>query len=524
MTRTEAFEHMKEEYNVHLDLKKVSKALKKAKGTIEGCEKEQYGRLREYLSELLRSNPGSSCKLQVTPQPIPQALPIFDRMYICLDACKKGFKAGCRPLIGLDGCFLKGYYGGQLLSAVGEDANKQFYVIAYVVVDSETKDNWKWFLTLLQEDLGDNAVFGWNFISDQQKGLVPALKEIMPGSHHRFCVQHVWKNFIKQWKDKETRGIVWECARCTIVPQFEKVMQRLKTLNEPAWKYLDNIHPSAWVKAYYSHWPKCDNITNNMAEKKLDQLKVARNSWTPTWTGNLVQDLYEVSGKGQRVGVNLTQQTCSCNVWQLTGLPCEHVIAAIAHKNEPVENHVHQWLTVDALHATYEHTLNPVNSQQYWPTCDAPKPLPPHLKRPIGRPKKHRKKDPTEELMKTNKKLKKTYTVQCSKCGQTGHYAKTCKVPAGGSKKKTKPVNVEVGQLRSVEEILISMGQGPPPETSSQHAPNAAEPRASSPPPCNPAEAVTSETAAAASSGTRARFMSFMTTPGLRPPRPAPHS
>ncbi|XP_061340009.1 uncharacterized protein LOC133286592 [Gastrolobium bilobum] len=429
MTRTEAFEHMKEEYNVHLDMKKVSTALKKAKGTIEGCEKEQYGRLREYLAELLRSNPGSSCKLQVTPLPIPQALPIFDRMYICLDACKKGFKAGCRPLIGLDGFFLKGYYGGQLLSVVGEDANKQFYVIAYAVVDSETKDNWKWFLTLLQEDLGDHGVFGWNFISDQQK------------------------NFIKQWKDKETRGIVWECARCTTVPQFEKVMLKLKTLNEPAWKYLDNIHLSCWVKAYYSHWPKCDNITNNMAEvwnakivnyrskpimtlceelrcyimrrmtahkrilqtfrgkiapaqqKRLDQLKVANNSWTPTWTGNLVQELYEVSGKGQRVGVNLTQQSCSCNVWQLTGLPCEHAIVAIAHKNEPVENHVHQWLTVDALHATYEHTLNPVNSQQYWPACDAPKPLPPRLKRPIGRPKKHRKKDPTEELMKTNNKL-----------------------------------------------------------------------------------------------------------------------
>ncbi|XP_061348984.1 uncharacterized protein LOC133294346 [Gastrolobium bilobum] len=399
-------------------------------------------------------------------------------MYICLDACKKGFKAGCRPLIGLDGCFLKSYYEGQLLSAVGEDANKQFYVIAYAVVDSETEKNWKWFLTLLQEDLGDHG------------GLVPALKEIMPGSHHRLCVQYVWKNFIKQWKDKETRGIVWECARCTTVPQFEKVMLRLKTLNEPASKYLDNIHPSCWVKAYYSHWPKCDNITNNMAEvwnpkivnyrskpimtlceelrcyimrrmaahkrilqtfrgkiapaqqKRLDQLKVASNSWTPTWTGNLVQHLYEVSGKGQRVRVNLTQQSCSCNVWQLTGLPCEHAIAAIAHKNEPVENQVHQWLTVDALHATYEHILNPVNSQQYWPACDAPKPLPPRLKRLIGCPKKHRKKDPTEELMKTNKKITKTYTVQCSKCGETGHYPKTCKGPAGGSKSKTKPVNV----------------------------------------------------------------------------------
>lgn len=72
-------------------------------------------------------------------------------------------------MIGLDGCFLKGYYGGQLLSAVGQDANNQFYVIAYVVVDAETKENWKWFLTLLEGDVGDHVKYGWNFISDQQK-------------------------------------------------------------------------------------------------------------------------------------------------------------------------------------------------------------------------------------------------------------------------------------------------------------------------------------------------------------------
>ena len=58
-------------------------------------------------------------------------------MFVCLDACKQGFKAGCRPLIGLDGCFLKGYYGGQLLSAVGQDGNNQIYVIAYAIVDVE---------------------------------------------------------------------------------------------------------------------------------------------------------------------------------------------------------------------------------------------------------------------------------------------------------------------------------------------------------------------------------------------------
>ncbi|KAI9126011.1 hypothetical protein K1719_003429 [Acacia pycnantha] len=102
MTKTEAYEHMKVKYNTHLNMKKVINALEKAKKSREGSEKEQFGNIRLYLSELLRSNPGSTCGLQVVPQTVPQAPPVFNRMYICLDACKKGFKAGCRPFIGLD--------------------------------------------------------------------------------------------------------------------------------------------------------------------------------------------------------------------------------------------------------------------------------------------------------------------------------------------------------------------------------------------------------------------------------------
>ncbi|KAL6538139.1 hypothetical protein OROGR_012127 [Orobanche gracilis] len=38
-----------------------------------------------------------------------------------LDGCKRGFLAGCRPFIGLDGCHLKTQYGGILLCAVARD-------------------------------------------------------------------------------------------------------------------------------------------------------------------------------------------------------------------------------------------------------------------------------------------------------------------------------------------------------------------------------------------------------------------
>ncbi|KAI5327895.1 hypothetical protein L3X38_027291 [Prunus dulcis] len=39
--------------------------------------------------------------------------PLFQRIYVCLDACKKGFLAGYKPIIGVDGCNLKDHFSDQ---------------------------------------------------------------------------------------------------------------------------------------------------------------------------------------------------------------------------------------------------------------------------------------------------------------------------------------------------------------------------------------------------------------------------
>ena len=82
---------------------------------------------------------------------------MFNRLYMCFEACKSGFLAGCRPMIGLDGCFLKGYYGGQLLSAVAQDGNNSFFPIAIAVVDKESRKTWSWLLKALRDDIGPSV-------------------------------------------------------------------------------------------------------------------------------------------------------------------------------------------------------------------------------------------------------------------------------------------------------------------------------------------------------------------------------
>ncbi|PKI56827.1 hypothetical protein CRG98_022785 [Punica granatum] len=144
-----------------------------------------------------------------------------------------------RPLIGLDGCHLKDYYGGQLLTVVAQDGNHSFYVIAYAVVEQETKETWIWFLTRLLLDIGDPVFHGWEFMSDMQKGLLPALKELAPGCTHRFCVRHLETNLWKNWKSKQLNEKMWDCARSRTMPEFERNMELLKAISEEAWKEWD---------------------------------------------------------------------------------------------------------------------------------------------------------------------------------------------------------------------------------------------------------------------------------------------
>ena len=118
------FAHIKstvlEEMFVDVSISKMKRAkaivMQKAYDAFRG----QYEVLYDYQLELLRSNPGSTIVINKVHDVKP---PTFWRMHIYFDACKKRFLAGCRKVVGLDGCFFKGATDGELLQAVGRDAN-----------------------------------------------------------------------------------------------------------------------------------------------------------------------------------------------------------------------------------------------------------------------------------------------------------------------------------------------------------------------------------------------------------------
>ncbi|XP_059292485.1 uncharacterized protein LOC132045936 [Lycium ferocissimum] len=193
----------------------------------------------------------------------------FLKLYICFVACKQGFLAGCRPIIGVNGCHLKGHQKGeQLLTAVGIDGNNMMCHISFTVVEGELKETWRWFLTLLDEDLRiSQNPFAWTFISDKQKGLLRAFDDIMLDVAHRFCVRHLHNNFkMEGFGGQALKDILWKAAKVTTEPEFFKHMERMAKLDPKALKWFINKPPIHWSRAFFSSFSKCDALLNNLCE------------------------------------------------------------------------------------------------------------------------------------------------------------------------------------------------------------------------------------------------------------------
>lgn len=128
---------------------------------------------------------------------------VFERAYFCFDALKKGWLASCRPVIGLDGCFLKTFCKGQLLATMGRDGNNHIFSIAWAVVESEHFKSWSWFLSFLKEDLRSTDGHGWTIITYRQKAShgpnMASLITLLPTTSTVYHCRAHQLDFMEEW-------------------------------------------------------------------------------------------------------------------------------------------------------------------------------------------------------------------------------------------------------------------------------------------------------------------------------------
>ncbi|KAG8481857.1 hypothetical protein CXB51_027213 [Gossypium anomalum] len=324
-----------------------------------------------------------------------------------------------KRIIGLDRCWLKGYYGRHLLAVVGVDANDCIYLVAFAAVESENKQSWFWFLELLQRDFDIENSYNICFMSNKQKGLIEAVFLFFPNAEARNCARHLYNNFknMEGFRGQVMRFTYWKAAKATFLRQFEEEMSEMRSLSESAEAWLCDKDPRTWSKAHFSTRCKSNLLLNSnklfkdllslqiileardkpiltmleiirrkvmtrlvsmreaaekyprplcpRIQKKLSKIVSQSNNIWLVYAGN---EKYEVDcGLGNKHVVDLLNSSCLYRKWDLSEIPC------------PM-----QWEHVKDMEPIF----------------------PPIIRRPPGRPKQTRRKE-VDEARKKGPKLSK---------------------------------------------------------------------------------------------------------------------
>ena len=158
----------------------------------------------------------------------------------------------------------------------------------------------------------------------------------------------------------------------------------------------------------------------------MEANKKEANSCIAEWHGEMKFQVRCM--QGDQYTVNLDDRSCSCNKWDLCGIPCPHGIAAIQDRGHEPEEYVHDCYKREAYVRAYHPLIQPINGQKMWPKSGFTPVLPPIGRRQPGRPKKLRNKGPEEYINpeKPHKLRKVGQEILCSNCGKTGHSSCVC--------------------------------------------------------------------------------------------------
>ncbi|XP_010240841.1 PREDICTED: uncharacterized protein LOC104585602 [Nelumbo nucifera] len=283
----------------------------KVTDSIRGSLADSYAVLPQYCTTLLASNLGSVLKLHAPLASKEYTYGVFKRVFICLVGPRDGFLNGCKKIIGLD--------------------------------EVESRDNWTWFLVELRDSLGIDDPHRSTFMSDRKKGIVEAVSCCMTSANHRGYLRYLYSNFKKLFKGK-----IGEARAMLIVEMLEDVRKR-------------------WMqKIYYRHkasgalksdlLPKVQAIIDKRSrEARSVRIFQSGQYVFQTLGGDLVENVTKID-----------LMSCTCNVWDISGLPCTHALAVLSFTRGRVEDLCDKAFHKATYEKVYSHFSHALLGQKYW--------------------------------------------------------------------------------------------------------------------------------------------------------------
>ncbi|KAL7174272.1 hypothetical protein ACSBR2_033516 [Camellia fascicularis] len=387
--------------------------VEKARGLVFGDYSSSFDNLRWYVDAANACNLGSVFYMKFD---IDSKGRHFKCLFFAFEACIHGFKY-CRPVLMLDGTFLKGRHKGCLFAATAKDGNQG-------------------------RDIA--------FVTDQHRGLLKALAEVFPFSSHSFCLMHLKTNLktylsVKSRESKEYLLTLFSrCAYAPTIELFNELFEEFKgRCSRSVEKFLEDLPNECWCNAYFQgkrYGDMCTNAAESFnswirderhlfSTSPVDAIRVklieqfsrrreAGNKWnrivcpfaekklekafndTKAWiVKKCSDDIYEIQ-LDHSVMVDIWKRSCSCRLWEIDSFPCKHGFCAIKRCGKDL----------NCFLDDYYRKPNVV--------VDDDVVLPPLCKRPAGRPR--------TERIPSKGEIKR---IRCSRCGKMGtHNQKTSSV------------------------------------------------------------------------------------------------
>ncbi|XP_050207719.1 uncharacterized protein LOC126657126 [Mercurialis annua] len=255
------------------------------------------------------------------------------------------------------------------------DGNNHMFPIVWAIVDVEDKENWRWFLDCLINSLDLKNGAGITIIFDMQK--------LQKRHYHRL----------------NTDGMQDMCMQIEVKTRE----------GEKAAVDLLKYTPHKWCKAYINARYKCDMVDNNVREtfnswvnefrdrppitllkeirkkvmKRISNYKILLphgkvTSHLIAWLQlsaifllsteceilDNCDDGYEVShGDDQHIEI-FNKKSCTCRLWDISGIPCAHEIVALYHAKKNPFDYICNYFNKMMFQNAYHFSLQPAGGGQ----------------------------------------------------------------------------------------------------------------------------------------------------------------
>ncbi|KAL7177357.1 hypothetical protein ACSBR2_030668 [Camellia fascicularis] len=224
---------LKNDYGLDISYRVAWFGVEKARGEVYGDHAMSFNQLRWYNEAVMEKNPNSYINLE-----FDQKSGRFVQYFILFRACIDGFNH-CRPLLFLDGTFLKGRFKGNLLAA-----------------------------TNLNDVVGDGRML--TFISDRHVGLLQSMPNMFPSAYHDYCLFHLQMNLrdrMKYINASHKIGLMRKLRDCTYAPTVSCFNNKLEVLKKCSPVMIENfmkdLHPKHWANAGQRYGEMCSNATES---------------------------------------------------------------------------------------------------------------------------------------------------------------------------------------------------------------------------------------------------------------------